>query len=108
MYIQATINNVNRALNMIPLTYKIMFNSMLIAVSCETLGHLLLHEVNGVVLLEAQAGEVVIDSCRLHRCVVQGVLAALASNLGCRASLSFGLVQIGQRWRIPELNHLNS
>ena len=80
---------------------------MLKAVSCETLGHLLLHEVDGVVLLEGQAGEVGLASCRLCSCMVQGILAALASTLGCRASLRFGLAQVGQRWRIPELKHLN-
>ena len=35
-----------------------MINSMTIAVPWENLGHLLQHEVDGLVLLEGQAGEV--------------------------------------------------
>ena len=47
---------------MIPPTYKIMIHSMLIAGSCETLGHLLPHDVDGDVLLEGQGGEVVLKA----------------------------------------------
>ena len=35
---------------------------MFIAVSCESLGHLLQHVVDGNVLLEGQAGDVVIEA----------------------------------------------
>ena len=43
------------------LTYKIMIISMAIAVPWENLGHLLQHVVDGLDLLEGQAGEVGVD-----------------------------------------------
>ena len=63
---------------------------MFIPVSCETLGHLLQHVIGVDVLLEEKAGEV--------------VLAALAKKLYYRIRLKFGLAQVGQIWRILELN----
>ena len=44
--------------HMIPPTYKIMIHSMLIVGSCETLDHLLQHEVDVDVLLEGKGGVV--------------------------------------------------
>ena len=81
-----------------------MINSMTIAVPCENLGHLLQHVVDGLVLLEGQAGEVVHGCSWLHSCLVQSVLTALAGKLCTRHSFRFGLSKVVQRWRIPELS----
>ena len=48
--------------HMIPYTNKIMTHSMLRPGSCETLGHLLQHEVDGDVLLKGHGGEVVLKA----------------------------------------------
>ena len=74
-----------------------MINSMTIAVPWENLGHLLQHVVDGLVLLEGQAGEVVLSCSGLHSCLVQSILTALAGKLGTIASLRFGLSHVGQR-----------
>ena len=59
-----------------------MIISMAIAVPWENLGHLLQHEVDGLVLLEGQAGEV----------DVQWQLTAQLSGPKCSDSYSFQLV----------------
>ena len=61
MYIQARINKCQLSTINYPSTYKIMINSMTIAVPWENLGHLLQHVVDGLDLLEGQAGEVGVD-----------------------------------------------